>query len=200
MEVRRRAVRVAVLLVACAARVAWAAAQPPPAVVLPLRRVNFAASHGGASHRRVLLGNATAAAVLPLFGSVRDNGVFTVHLALGTPPQTFDLIVDTGSTLAYVPCKECGASCGKHEARGRVPLAPRGRGAGSVPVRCPHQTRQCGRGGTLTRACGRQDPFFSPELSATYRSVPCSSPLCTASFAQRCQLGAHTAHGVARSV
>ena len=150
-------------------------AEQTPTFVVPLRRVAHGASglHSGAL-RRALLSNSSAA-LLPLYGSVRDNGVFTVLVSLGTPPQTFDLIVDTGSTLAYVPCKDCGASCGKHEVRGRgLPVFP------LVSV-CSHPPALC--------VCA-QDPFFSPDVSATYRSVPCSSPLCTASFAQRCQLGA----------
>jgi|APGre2960657444_1045066.scaffolds.fasta_scaffold06720_2 hypothetical protein len=86
----------------------------------PLRRVALSPRATSALHarRRTLLdgaGSLNASALLPLYGSVRDNGVFTVHLQLGTPPQPFDLIVDTGSTLAYVPCRDCGASCGTHE-------------------------------------------------------------------------------------
>jgi hypothetical protein len=68
--------------------------------------------------------------VLPLYGSVRDNGVFTLRMAVGTPPAgPFDVIVDTGSTLAYVPCSDCGAACGSnHEARRRAwPPLQRGR-------------------------------------------------------------------------
>ena len=93
--------------------------------VLPLhaRRLAPPAAAAWQRHRRALLdatgagGNRTAS-LLPLYGSVRDNGVFTVVVSLGTPPQRFDVIVDTGSTLAYVPCRDCGASCGQHEARG----------------------------------------------------------------------------------
>ena len=98
-----------------------------PQLVLPLREATLhpAAARAWRQQRRSL-GSAAAAtttangsvlSVLPLYGSVRDNGVFTVHLALGTPPQRFNVIVDTGSTLAYVPCKDCGASCGTHEVR-----------------------------------------------------------------------------------
>lgn len=35
-------------------------------------------------------------------------------LALGSPPLTFALIVDTGSTITYVPCSSCATSCGPH--------------------------------------------------------------------------------------
>ena len=35
-------------------------------------------------------------------------------VGLGTPANVYELIVDTGSTLTYVPCVSCGASCGDH--------------------------------------------------------------------------------------
>ena len=90
----------------------------PPALLLPLRRATLPAVAAAAyrSQRRTLLG-ANASAQLELYGSVRDNGVFTVHVQLGTPAQDFDVIVDTGSTLAYVPCQDCGEGCGRHEVR-----------------------------------------------------------------------------------
>lgn len=37
------------------------------------------------------------------------------HKALDrTPPQSFALIVDTGSTVTYVPCSTC-EQCGRHQ-------------------------------------------------------------------------------------
>ena len=33
---------------------------------------------------------------------------------LGTPPRSFAVIVDTGSTITYVPCSTCGQNCGPH--------------------------------------------------------------------------------------
>jgi len=35
------------------------------------------------------------------------EGYFYAALALGSPPQLFDVIVDTGSTITYVPCNDC---------------------------------------------------------------------------------------------
>ncbi|CAI9102275.1 OLC1v1000516C2 [Oldenlandia corymbosa var. corymbosa] len=42
------------------------------------------------------------------------NGYYTTRLWIGTPPQRFALIVDTGSTVTYVPCSTC-EQCGKHQ-------------------------------------------------------------------------------------
>lgn len=39
---------------------------------------------------------------------------YTTRLWIGTPPQKFALIVDTGSTITYVPCSSC-EQCGKHQ-------------------------------------------------------------------------------------
>lgn len=39
---------------------------------------------------------------------------YTTRLSIGTPPQEFALIVDTGSTVTYVPCSDC-KHCGKHQ-------------------------------------------------------------------------------------
>ncbi|KAI3726333.1 hypothetical protein L1987_66130 [Smallanthus sonchifolius] len=42
------------------------------------------------------------------------NGYYTTRLWIGSPPQRFALIVDTGSTVTYVPCSTC-EQCGKHQ-------------------------------------------------------------------------------------
>lgn len=39
---------------------------------------------------------------------------FYATLHLGTPPKQFAVIVDTGSTITYVPCASCGRNCGPH--------------------------------------------------------------------------------------
>lgn len=153
-----------------------------PQLVLPLREATLhpAAARAWRQQRRSLgpadaattATNGSATSMLPLYGSVRDNGVFTVHIDLGTPPQRFNVIVDTGSTLAYVPCKDCGASCGTHEVR-------------LCAVRLKRSA--CVLGLSLGRAS--QDPYFNPEVSATYRTVPCMSATCS-TYAGRCQFGA----------
>ena len=71
--------------------------------------------------RRALLGEEAASdetddpyATLPLHGSVKEHGYYYVDVSLGTPPKSFQVIVDTGSTLTYVPCVDCGSNCGEH--------------------------------------------------------------------------------------
>ena len=43
---------------------------------------------------------------------------YYANVWLGSPPQQFALIVDTGSTVTYVPCATC-SQCGKHQVRRR---------------------------------------------------------------------------------
>lgn len=82
-------------------------------LVLPLK--NHKGSEPGKyqSHQRVLLGNSPRRnATFPLHGAVKDLGYFYSSLYLGTPPKKFSVIVDTGSTMTYVPCSMCGQACG----------------------------------------------------------------------------------------
>lgn len=110
--------------------------------LLPIKR------RDGGLHSRDLLQNAT----IPLHGAVRDYGCgcvcvsvclslqlsplcclinlamhacryFYATLQLGTPAKSFEVIVDTGSTITYVPCAQCGDQCGSHHAvRSVLPL------------------------------------------------------------------------------
>eukprot|EP00890_Picochlorum_soloecismus_P005382 jgi/Picsp_1/5845/NSC_03204-R1_pepsin-type aspartyl protease len=61
-----------------------------------------------AASRKLLGRNAT----MPLHGAVKDFGYFYSSLYIGTPPKKFSVIVDTGSTMTYVPCSTCGQACG----------------------------------------------------------------------------------------
>ncbi|XP_010503675.1 PREDICTED: aspartic proteinase CDR1-like [Camelina sativa] len=49
-----------------------------------------------------------------LYDDLLRNGYYTTRLWIGTPPQMFALIVDSGSTVTYVPCSDC-EQCGKHQ-------------------------------------------------------------------------------------
>ncbi|XP_038902862.1 aspartic proteinase CDR1-like isoform X1 [Benincasa hispida] len=49
-----------------------------------------------------------------LYDDLLLNGYYTTRLWIGTPPQQFALIVDTGSTVTYVPCSTC-EECGRHQ-------------------------------------------------------------------------------------
>jgi hypothetical protein len=105
----------AVALAACLVASA-SAGPPPPVIVLPMtaRRAPPLLSsqkHHHPHHRRL------ASAAWPLSGDAGETGVFTVPLSIGTPPQTLEAIVDTGSTLTAFTCAgcalgECGTSHG----------------------------------------------------------------------------------------
>jgi hypothetical protein len=49
-----------------------------------------------------------------LHDDLLTNGYYTTRLYIGTPPQEFALIVDSGSTVTYVPCASC-EQCGNHQ-------------------------------------------------------------------------------------
>ncbi|KAF8410158.1 hypothetical protein HHK36_002680 [Tetracentron sinense] len=49
-----------------------------------------------------------------LYDDLLSNGYYTTRLWIGTPPQEFALIVDSGSTVTYVPCSTC-QQCGRHQ-------------------------------------------------------------------------------------
>lgn len=56
---------------------------------------------------------------MPVLGAIRE-GYFYAQLGLGTPPRNFSTIIDTGSTITYVPCANC-AHCGAHMSPGFDP-------------------------------------------------------------------------------
>ncbi|CAK7337764.1 unnamed protein product [Dovyalis caffra] len=58
--------------------------------------------------------NALPNARMRLHDDLLINGYYTTRLWIGTPPQRFALIVDTGSTVTYVPCSSC-ERCGRHQ-------------------------------------------------------------------------------------
>ncbi|KAE8657063.1 Eukaryotic aspartyl protease family protein isoform 2 [Hibiscus syriacus] len=93
--------------------------QRPP-MVLPLRL----SSRNHSLHRHVdnlrrhlqqsKLPRSTTNARTRLYDDLLSNGYHTTRLWIGSPPQEFALIVDTGSTVTYVPCFSC-SHCGDHQ-------------------------------------------------------------------------------------
>ncbi|KAJ9166303.1 hypothetical protein P3X46_021077 [Hevea brasiliensis] len=65
-------------------------------------------------NRRQLQNSDLPNARMRLYDDLLSNGYYTTRLFIGTPPQEFALIVDTGSTVTYVPCSTC-EQCGKHQ-------------------------------------------------------------------------------------
>ncbi|KAK8945660.1 Aspartic proteinase PCS1 [Platanthera guangdongensis] len=67
-------------------------------------------------HRRDLMEKSSSSinARMRLHDNLLTNGYYTTRLMIGTPPQEFSLIVDTGSTVTYVPCSSC-EQCGNHQ-------------------------------------------------------------------------------------
>ncbi|XP_010549260.1 PREDICTED: aspartic proteinase-like protein 2 [Tarenaya hassleriana] len=65
-------------------------------------------------YRRRLLQSPLPNAHMKLHDDLLANGYYTTRLWIGTPPQKFALIVDTGSTVTYVPCSTC-KQCGNHQ-------------------------------------------------------------------------------------
>nr|XP_043617630.1 aspartic proteinase 36-like [Erigeron canadensis] len=69
---------------------------------------------GDVISRRYLSGSHRPNARMALHDDLLRNGYYTTRLWIGSPPQHFALIVDTGSTVTYVPCSTC-EQCGKHQ-------------------------------------------------------------------------------------
>ncbi|CAI0405662.1 unnamed protein product [Linum tenue] len=98
-----------------------------PAMILPLfhhitKKSQSASSSSGmlsnAKHRKNLqkspIAHSLPHARMGLYDDLLLDGYYTTQLWIGTPPQKFSLIVDTGSTVTYVPCSTC-EQCGNHE-------------------------------------------------------------------------------------
>jgi len=94
--------------------------------------------------------------------------VFTTRVELGTPPQPFELIVDTGSSLAWVACGGCGANCDAPQPGGPDP------GQGAFFDTAASETFSpvaCGSLSCVTGLCVASLPQ-QPGLSGVNRSSP----------------------------
>ncbi|PPS19684.1 hypothetical protein GOBAR_AA00903 [Gossypium barbadense] len=89
-----------------------------PAMVLPLfpSPKNTSTTFPDSSHR-LLRSDSNSShpyARMRLYDNLLSRGYYSTRLWIGTPPQRFALIVDTGSTVTYVPCAMC-EKCGTHQ-------------------------------------------------------------------------------------
>ncbi|KAG4121400.1 hypothetical protein ERO13_D11G204900v2 [Gossypium hirsutum] len=89
-----------------------------PAMVLPLfpSPKNTSTTFPDSSHR-LLRSDSNSShpyARMRLYDNLLSRGYYSTLLWIGTPPQRFALIVDTGSTVTYVPCAMC-EKCGTHQ-------------------------------------------------------------------------------------
>ncbi|XP_078427927.1 aspartic proteinase 36-like [Wolffia australiana] len=80
-------------------------------------RIEAIQADRGARRRLRLLqgaGDHKQSARMRLYDDLLTRGYYTTRLMIGTPPQEFALIVDSGSTVTYVPCSTC-QHCGLHQ-------------------------------------------------------------------------------------
>ncbi|KAM0067992.1 putative nepenthesin [Helianthus debilis subsp. tardiflorus] len=85
------------------------------AIFVPLYPYLPNSSGDGASRRhRRTFDVPYANARMDLYDDLLITGYYSTRLWIGTPPQKFALIVDTGSSVTYVPCSTC-VHCGKHQ-------------------------------------------------------------------------------------
>ncbi|MEW5312356.1 MAG: hypothetical protein WDW38_003997 [Sanguina aurantia] len=103
----------------------------------------------GFTKERGLLRNGT----LPIQGAIREVGYFYTTLSLGTPARTFSLIIDTGSTITYVPCVDC-QHCGKHTDEAFDPKQSNT----SLRLGCSHPKCQCG---SPSCQCAKEQCYYS---------------------------------------
>ncbi|KAK1359913.1 Aspartic proteinase-like protein 2 [Heracleum sosnowskyi] len=82
-------------------------------VLLPLTLSPPPPSNFSATRRRRVQSHLPNAR-MRLHDDLLKNGYYTTRLMIGTPPQKFALIVDTGSSVTYVPCASC-EQCGNHQ-------------------------------------------------------------------------------------
>jgi len=95
---------------------------PVPIAGLPLSFSHGRRAPGAAGPRRRELTALDSVEHVGVHGGVSPLGYFWAYVEIGTPPQKFSVILDTGSTLTAVPCANC-AVCGEHMDPGYDPAA-----------------------------------------------------------------------------
>ncbi|GAQ78166.1 Eukaryotic aspartyl protease family protein [Klebsormidium nitens] len=120
----------------------------PPGTISPFSSLDHEHLLAADAARRALISSSKIA----LGGSTIPLGYYFAEIALGTPPQRFQMIVDTGSAIMYVPAKEC-VSCGRgHESPPydhgasstySLLLCSAATCAGSTPATCPSPDSPC---------------------------------------------------------
>ncbi|KAL1511567.1 hypothetical protein AB1Y20_006361 [Prymnesium parvum] len=87
-----------------------------------------------------------------LSGDLLSRGYFSAELEVGTPPQRFSLIVDTGSSVTALACTGC-TRCGPHAHPRFAPLSSTSFEAVRCDWRCASCERLTARG---EKVCGYQ--------------------------------------------
>ncbi|CAB4266253.1 unnamed protein product [Prunus armeniaca] len=120
-------------------------------MILPL---HLSSPKANCHHRRAFDGRrlqrSEPNAHMRLYDDLLANGYYSTRVWIGTPPQKFALIVDTGSSVTYVPCSDC-QRIGGELASNRI----------STIMAC------------LLIMNG--DPRFQPNSSSTYQLVKCNA-------------------------
>ncbi len=121
---------------------------------------------------------------------------FYATLELGTPPRPYDLIVDTGSTMTYVPCETCTA-CGTHKNQPYGPSASStysevacnsDKCACGVPnCGCGRKSRVCTWGGcTVGVLLYTMHTMHTHTLHTHHALLKNNQTICTTSFHTTC--------------
>ena len=84
-------------------------AQCVPIAILPLHRGRTSAPHALLSGRLPVRGHTAPDATTSTF-----HDYFYVQLRIGTPWQSVNVILDTGSSMTYLPCARTCTNCGHH--------------------------------------------------------------------------------------
>lgn len=159
-----------------------------PFVSMPLQ---YKASDGQPSRThpaRSLQGQGTPGVeYVGVHGGVSSLGYFWSYVEIGTPAQTFSVILDTGSSLTAVPCAGCDRECRLPRERGS---ALESVAAACSPARFAHPANVLRRdsckcvsvhahNAPAFSECGtHMDPKYDPSASSTSRFISCPSDDC----------------------